>query len=166
MTYCSIENCLDRDKHNIHYHYCVKCKQRGHGKTKHQSFLSKCLSKLLLKKKNRNRICPVVRIPVDKYCKKYYCQNKATHTTEGHRCSFCDGMHTEFDCKNIVDKMVSCPFCRQPTNIDKICTEIYKDNEECMICMNNKLKTANIGCCQIIHLCHRCLVQIILTRKI
>jgi hypothetical protein len=86
---CKVKGCRFNSYHITRFHQCGKCKETGHG-------MIECgdneLCKNLVKYYNDN---------IAKPCKSIFCDDRHTHTTEGHICLFCN--------KNTSNHLRYCP---------------------------------------------------------
>lgn len=86
---CKVKNCRFNSYHVTKFHQCGKCKEYGHG-------MIEC---------GNNELCENLHKyyndKVLKPCESMYCNDRYSHTTEGHICIFCD--------KNTMNHLRYCP---------------------------------------------------------
>ena len=94
MNCCKVKNCRYNNSHTTAFHQCGKCSNYGHG-------IMECDND---SKNNLKQYYNDV-IHADLQCKILMCIYPHTHTTETHKCKYCNKMgHNEIDCNiNVFD---------------------------------------------------------------
>lgn len=88
MMFCAAFGCHYPSTHTAAYHKCGKCSLYGHGQVECGDY-KKIIDLLEVK----------TEIPFDLRCCATNCTNIQTHTTDGHKCTFChDFGHDNSEC--------------------------------------------------------------------
>ena len=122
MAYCKVKNCRYAATHTTVAHKCGTCGGYGHGQIE-------CVDPVAIR--HLSFFFPETVAPDDR-CGSPLCSNRATHTTAGHTCRYCDvfaGEHLRH-CPNglnagsisITDDPLSIGFDPRP-NAETLCDE-------------------------------------------
>ena len=86
--FCNATNCRYPYSHILSNHICSICNQYGHGQCDHNNS----------NRINNLRNTAIQSIPTEMQCRVHNCNNKWTHTTEGHQCYQCGLFHGSTEC--------------------------------------------------------------------
>jgi len=82
MAYCKVDGCRYAASHTTVAHRCGKCGGYGHGQVECENLLA--IRNLSFYYQET--------IPFDERCTEPMCDNRASHTVDGHVCVLCDGI--------------------------------------------------------------------------
>lgn len=154
-TYCKAKDCNFPWSHSSRGHQCGLCHKFGHGQQ--ECFVQEDIKKLYDES---------VPLPSNIRCKLMCCDNRHTHTTDGHHCQKCNGRrHCIFECPldPTNSTMVKCPMCRAVTKFKSIaCSTIRLDVEiKCSVCYENTDRPVVFLECGHSHVCYGCFCNIV-----
>ncbi len=147
--YCRVRGCSMKNTHVTKGHKCEICRNYGHGHLECEN----------LNLRERLELFWQDIMNINDRCNFINCNNRLYHKTEGHQCFNCYGFgHTEDVCIKRF-KELKCPICRTDNKIDMSQKKISGLNDECCICMDNKVEIY-FNTCGHVCLCSSCFHQI------
>lgn len=167
--YCFVKGCRHAHTHTTSYHLCgiSGCNKTGHGQEEHY---------MQFKIDNLKTIYSNDILPEHLWCCRKDCINYKTHTTNTHRCEICGNFHCKDNCPNNKEYhnriqkekldsqdttgnpnyILACPMCKCENRIYKEQKLVYGIEQECIVCMSNKINIYLPQCGHTI-LCKSCI---------
>ena len=139
MSYCKVKNCRFDGSHVTMGHKCGTCGSYGHG----QCECEDDIATYALQQYSGDVL------PAHLSCKMRGCRYKTMHVSGSHQCGSCNGFgHGQYECKNddssdsddSIKYTIKCPICRKVNNIMEGQPNIYGSNEECKVCLAEKVQ--------------------------
>ncbi len=145
---CKVIHCRYNNLHTTKGHKCGKCNNYGHGQLE--------CNMLLLRERLRKYWHEEIK--ENERCNFINCNYRNYHKTLGHECIICyEFGHISDNCEKKT-KIIKCPICRTDNNIRIKQKKIKGLNDECCICMENKVEVY-LDICGHVCICYECFTK-------
>ena len=147
-VYCKVQECRFKTSHTTKGHKCGKCHNYGHGQLEcDYPELKERLREYWNEEMLENDKCNFIN-----------CSYRIYHKTSSHLCNICLRFGHNIDNCPRRKKIVRCPICRIDNEIKVEQIKIRGLEEECCICLENKVEVYFKKCGHVC-ICYDCFIR-------